>query len=70
MHSVLKVNGYTFRKGGNSVKTVLSSSEKGSTLKGKTLLPLGAKSFFLEEIPFQKGLGVQESRQLTKVVSW
>ena len=29
--------------------------EKGSTLKGKNLLPLGANSFLLEQTPFQKG---------------
>ena len=28
---------------------------KGSTLKGKNLLPLGANSFLLEKTPFQKG---------------
>ena len=30
-------------------------SEKGSTLKGKNLLPLGAVSFLLELAVFQKG---------------
>ena len=34
-------------------------SEKGSTPKGKKLLPLGINSFFIELILFQKGLGVQ-----------
>ena len=29
--------------------------KKGSTLKGKNLLPLGANSFLLEWTPFQKG---------------
>ena len=38
-------------------------SEKGSTLKGKNLLPLGANSFLLEYTPFQKGLSVQVSKQ-------
>ena len=38
-------------------------SEKGSALKGKNLLPKGANSFFLEQTPFQKGLGVKESKQ-------
>ena len=44
-------------------------SEKGSTLKGKNLLPLGANSFLLEQTLFQKGTGVPESKQeVTKVV--
>ena len=30
-------------------------SEKGSTIKGKTLLPKKANSFLLEYTPFQKG---------------
>ena len=46
-HLPLKGNGYTLR-GGNSFKIVLLPSEMVSTLKGKNLLPLGAKSFFLE----------------------
>ena len=50
-------------KGDNSIKIVLLPSIKGSTLKGKNLLPRGANSFLLEETPFQKGLGVQESKQ-------
>ena len=33
-------------------------SEKGSTPKEKSLLPLGANSFLLEFTPFLKGLGV------------
>ena len=45
-------------------------SEKGSTLKGKNLLPLGANSFLLEQTPFQKGYGKQESKlEVIKVVS-
>ena len=48
----------------------LLSSEKGSTLKGKNLLPGGAKSFPLEQTPFQKGTGILESEQeVTKVDS-
>ena len=35
-------------RGGNSVKVFCISSEKGSTLKGKNLLPLGANSSLLE----------------------
>ena len=42
-----KMNIYTFR-GGNAVKTVMPALGKGSTLKGKNLLPLGANSFLLE----------------------
>ena len=30
---------------------------RGSTLKGKSLFPEGAKSFLLELVPFRKGLG-------------
>ena len=42
----------------------------GYTLKGKKLLPLGANSFLLEYIPFQKELGEQESKQeVSKVIS-
>ena len=60
-------------------------SEKGSPLKGQILLRSGANSFLLENLgaysfllektpfrvyPFQKGIGVQESKQeVTKVVS-
>ena len=40
-------NWYIF-KGDNSLKFVLLPSEKGSTLKGKNLLPRGANSFLLE----------------------
>ena len=43
------------------VSTVRIVSEKGSTLKGKNLLLLEANSFFLEYIPLQKELDVEES---------
>ena len=44
-------------------------SEKGSALTGKNLLPLGANSFLLET-SFQKGVGVQGSKQkVPKVAS-
>ena len=57
---------YIFR--GNHV---LSPFEKGSSLKGKTLSPLGAKSFLLEQISFQKVIDVRESKQeSSKVVSF
>ena len=36
-----------------TVKTDMSRSEKGSTLEGKNLLPLGANSFLLEQMPFR-----------------
>ena len=45
-------------------------SEKGSILIEKNLLRMGANSFLLEKTPFQKRIGVQESKQeVTKVVS-
>ena len=49
----------------------LLTSEKGSTLKGKNLLPaMGANSFLLEQTTYQKANSIQESKQdLTKVVS-
>ena len=53
--------------GGNSGKIVLSSTKKGSTLKGKNLLPMGANSFLLEWTPFQKGLSVQFSKRSQKL---
>ena len=37
--------------------------EKGSTLKGKNVPPLGANSFLLEQTPFQKEFDVHESNQ-------
>ena len=40
--------------------------EKGSTLKGKNLLPLGANAFLLKQISFQNGLGVR----ITKVAAF
>ena len=44
--------------------------EKGSSLKGKNLLPMGANSFLLKLTPFQKGCNVLESKQeVTEVVS-
>ena len=42
----IKETGYTFG-GGNLSKKNLPPSEKGSTLKGKNLLPTGANSFLL-----------------------
>ena len=51
----LKGNGYT-SEDDISIRFCFPS-EKGSTLKGKNLLPLGANSFLLELNPFQKGLG-------------
>ena len=63
---LLKGNEYTFW-GDTSVK--LFCSGKGSILKGKNLLPLGANSFVLEYIPFQKGLCVQESKQEVQKLS-
>ena len=46
-----------------------SSSQKGSTLKGKNLLQMGAYFLFRVSI-FQRGLDVQESNEeVTKVAS-
>ena len=58
----VKGNGYTLMKG-NSVNSFCFPSEKRSTLKGRNLLPLGANFFLLEKTPFQKGIGVLESKQ-------
>ena len=53
-------NGYT-SKGSNSVKIVMSPSEKGSSVKGI--------SFLLKQTRFPKGHNVQKSLQeVTKVV--
>ena len=35
------------------VKIDFAPTYKGSALKGKNLLPMGANSFFLEQTPFQ-----------------
>ena len=43
----IKGNGYTFR-GGNCVKIVLPSTEKGPALKEKNLLQEGAISFLFD----------------------
>ena len=42
--------------GGISVKLFYLPSEKGSAVKGKNLLPLGANSFLLEQTIFWKAL--------------
>ena len=57
-----KGNGYIFRVG-NSGRIGRSPSEKGSIIKRKSLLPWGANYFSLQQTPFLKGLGVQESEQ-------
>ena len=45
-------------------------SEKGSTLKGKNLLPMGVNYFLLEWTPFQKGFVVQKcKKEATKAES-
>ena len=41
-------------------------SEKEPTLNGKNLLPMGASSFFLELVPFQKGVDVQQANRKTQ----
>ena len=48
---LLNGTGYNFR-GSNSVKLFHLLSEKGSTLRGKNSLPLGANSFLLKQTPF------------------
>ena len=55
----------THSGGGNSISLFcfFIPSEKGSTLKGKNLLPLGANSFLLGQTPFQKSPGVKESKE-------
>ena len=46
----------------------LALSEKGSTLKEKNLLPLGANSLLLEKSPFQKSFGMKyHAYEVTKV---
>ena len=57
MMSLQKLYLYPKRKGYTFRGELFLSSKKGSSLKGKNLLPLGANSFLLEKIPFQKGLG-------------
>ena len=46
---------------GNSVKNG-SYLEKGSTLKGKNLLPLGANSFLLKWTVLEKGIGMENEQ--------
>ena len=41
-------------------------SEKGPTLKGKNLLPVGANSFLFEKTPFRKGTGVEDRKRSHK----
>ena len=51
-------------------KNVCLPSEKGSTQKGKNLLPKRALSFLVEYTPLQKRHGVQVSKtEVTKNVS-
>ena len=65
---IFKGNGYTL-KGDNSVID-FACFEKGSALKGKNLLPMGANSFLLEKIPLQKYLGLQEVTSCLPVTKW
>ena len=54
----------------NSVRTVLLFSMKGSTLKGKNLLPMGAKSRQIL-VFYSKPLSRQERKQeVTKAVTF
>ena len=50
-------------------KYIFLPFEKGSSLKEKNLLPLGANSFLLEKTPFQKGLSCSEANRKSKIVS-
>ena len=59
--SLSKDNRYTLREG-NSVVNVLPS-EQMPTLEEMNLLSLEAKSFLVEQTPFQKGLGICKSKQ-------
>ena len=46
--NMIKFKGFGYiSKGDNSLKIVLFPSEKGSTLNGKNLLPVGANSLLL-----------------------
>ena len=54
--------------GSNSAKIVLPF-EKGSTLKGKNLLPRGANSFLLKLTPFQKTLMCRKANRKSQKLS-
>ena len=49
----LKGNGYSFRDG-NSEHSFAPPSEKGCTVKGKNLLPMGANTFLLQYTLFRR----------------
>ena len=53
---------------GNTVK-ILSPSDKGTTPKGKSLLPVGVNSFFLRGDIFWERFGMQESKEEVKKMS-
>ena len=57
-----RVKGLETLSGEEIINNFCFPSEKGSTLKGKNLLPFGANSFCLELAPFQKGMCVQKSK--------
>ena len=57
--SRIRVKGHRYTLKGDNCQ----NSEKRLTLKGKTLLPMGANSFISGSAPFQMGVGVQESKQ-------
>ena len=60
MH-VITITKRTFR-GGNSVEMFGPLSKKGFILRGKSFPPLRTMSFLSEEIPFQNGFDVPESK--------
>ena len=54
----------------NQCRPIFSPSENCSTLQVKNLHPMGANSFLVEKIPFQKGIGLQKAYlEATKLVS-
>ena len=59
---ILMRKGYFFR-GSNSSNIVFAPSEKGSTLKGKNLLPSANRSFNSRVTPFQKGISVRKANR-------
>ena len=71
---MVKGNGYTFIDGNydkiSFFVSVLKRGllQKGSTLRGKNVLPRGANSFLLEETAFYKALCMQVCKQ--EVTKW
>ena len=53
---------YTLSGEATLSKLIIFHSEKGPTLKGTNLLPVGARSFHCRVDPFQNGFGLQKSK--------